>query len=225
MTSARARSICRAWQWTPLWATLEWSYGLLSEAQRVLLARLSVFSGAWTLPASEAVGIVEADLDAVDTLAALVAQSLVRVDDSGPDEPRFRLLQTVRAYAAERLTERGETDATVGLLARYLIGVVQAVGDDLKGRAHRAAAERLDRERDEIRSAIDWAIKVDDAETVGPLLTPLLTYWWSRGLLPMTYDLAEQAAALPSAARLTPYAAALLLCAQGTAMVVVGHPA
>jgi tetratricopeptide (TPR) repeat protein len=102
---------------------------------------------------------------------------------------------------------------------------LQAVGDDLKGTAHRAAAERLDRERDEIRSAIDWAIEVDDAETVGRLLAPLLTYWWSRGLLPMTYDLAEQAAALPSAARLTPYAAALLLCAQGTAMVVVGQNA
>jgi predicted ATPase len=206
-------------------ATLEWSYGLLSEAQRVLLARLSVFSGAWTLAASEAVGIVEGDLDAVDTLGALVAQSLVRVDERGPDEPRFRMLQTVRAYAAERLTEHGETDATVGRLARYLIGVVHAVGDDLKGTAHLAAAERLDRERDEIRSAIDWAIEVDDAETVGRLLTPLLTYWWSRGLLPMTYDLAERAAALPSAARLTPYAAALLLCAQGTAMVVVGQNA
>jgi tetratricopeptide (TPR) repeat protein len=102
---------------------------------------------------------------------------------------------------------------------------LQAVGDDLKGTAHRAAAERLDRERDEIRSAIDWAIEVDDAETVGRLLAPLLTYWWSRGLLPMTYDLAEQAAALPSAARLTPYAAALLLCAQSTAMVVVGQNA
>jgi predicted ATPase len=206
-------------------ATLEWSYGLLSEDQRVLLARLSVFSGAWTLAASEAVGIVDADLDAVDTLAALVAQSLVRVDDSGPDEPRFRMLQTVRAYAAERLTDRGETDATAGRLARYLIGVVDAVGGDLGGTAHRAAAERLDRERDEIRSAIDWAIEVDDAETVGRLLTPLLTYWWSRGLLPTTYDLAEQAAALPSAAHLTPYATALLLCAQGSAMVVVGRTA
>ena len=204
-------------------ATLEWSYGLLSEAQRVLLARLSVFSGAWTLAASEAVGIVEADLDAVDTLAALVAQSLVRVDESGPDEPRFRMLQTVRAYAAERLTERGETDATVSRLAHYLIGVVQAVGGDLGGPAHRSVAERLDRERDEIRSAIDWALRADDAETVGRLLTPLLTYWWSRGLLPMTHDLAEQAAALPSAARLAPYAAALLLCARGSAMVVVGQ--
>jgi len=204
---------------------LEWSYGLLGEAQRVLLARLSVFTGAWTLAASEAVGTLDGDLDAVDTLAALVAQSLVRIDESDPDEPRFRMLETVRAYAAERLAERGELDATVGRLARYLIGVVQTVRDDLQGPAHRAAAERLDRERDEIRSAIDWALKVDDAETVGWLLTPLLTYWWSRGLLPMTHDLAEKAAALPSAARLTPYPSALLLGAQGMARVVVGQTA
>jgi predicted ATPase len=206
-------------------ATIEWSYDLLSEAQRVLLARLSVFSGAWTIEACEAVGIVDGDLDAVDTLSALVTQSLVRVDESAPDKPRFRMLDTVRAYAAERLAERGETNATVARLARYLIDVVQAVRNDLQGPAHRAVAERLDRERDEIRSAIDWALKVDDAETVGWLLTPLLTYWWSRGLLPMTHDLAEKAAALPSAARLAPYASALLLGAQGMAMVVVGQTA
>jgi predicted ATPase len=79
---------------------------VLGEAQRVLLARLSVFTGAWTLAASEAVGTLDGDLDAVDTLAALVAQSLVRVDESDPDEPRFRMLETVRAYAAERLAKR-----------------------------------------------------------------------------------------------------------------------
>jgi len=140
-----------------------------------------------------------------------------------PEGSSAALEPIIDLYAAERLAERGETDATVGRLARYLIGVVQTVRNDLQGPAYRAAAERLDRERDEIRSAIDWALKVDDAETVGWLLTPLLTYWWSRGLLPMTHDLAEKAAALPSAARLAPYASALLLGAQGMAMVVVGQ--
>jgi predicted ATPase len=206
-------------------ATIEWSYELLGEAPRILLARLSVFTGAWTLPACEAVGTIDGDLDAVDTLASLVAQSLVRVDESDPDEPRFRMLDMVRAYAAERLSDRNEVDAAVARLAAYLVGVVQVVREELQGSAHRAAAERLDRERDEIRSAIDWALTVDDAETVGWLLTPLLTYWWSRGLLPMTHDLAEKAAALPSAAHLSPYASALLLGAQGMAMVVVGRTA
>jgi hypothetical protein len=204
-------------------ATIEWSYGLLDEGSRALLDRLSVFKGAWTIAACEAVGSVDGGQDAVDTLASLVAQSLVRVDESDPDEARFRMLDVVRAYAAERLTERDEVDATVARLAQYLIDVVRAVRDDLQGSAHRAAAERLDRERDEIRSAIDWAIAVDDAETVGWLLTPLLTYWWSRGLLPTVHDLADQGAALPSAAHLAPYGSALLLGAQGMGMAVVGR--
>jgi predicted ATPase len=206
-------------------ATIEWCYGLLGEAPQTLLARLSVFRGAWTLGACEVVGTLNGDLDAVETLASLVSQSLVRVDESVPDEPRFRMLDTVRAYAAERLADRGEVGLTVSRLAHYLIGVVQTVRDDLQGSAHRVAAERLDRERDEIRSAIDWAIEVDDAETVGWLLTPLLTYWWSRGLLPKTHALAEKAAALPSAANLSPYGSALLLGAQGMALAVVGRHA
>jgi tetratricopeptide (TPR) repeat protein len=135
------------------------------------------------------------------------------------------MLSTIRAYAAERLAERGEVDATIGRLARYLIGVVWAVRDDLQGPRHRAAADRLDRERDEILSAIGWALRSDDADTVGRLLTPLFTYWWSRGLLSMTHELAEEAAALPSAAGLSLYASALLLGARGMAMVMVGQNA
>jgi predicted ATPase len=205
-------------------ATIEWSYDLLGEAPRAMLDRLSVFSGAWTLDACEAVGTRDGEEDAaVDTLASLVAQSLVRVDETDPDEPRFRMLDVVRAYAAERLVARGEVFATTARLARYLIEVVREVRDDLQGPAHRAAAERVDHERDDIRAAIDRAIATDDAATVGLLLTPLLTYWWSRGLLPMTHELAEKAAALPSATHLDPYNSALLLGAQGMAMVVVGR--
>jgi predicted ATPase len=204
-------------------ATIEWSYSLLGEAERSLLARLSVFSGAWTINAAEAVGTVDGDLDAMDSLSSLVAQSLVGTDAPDPSGLRFRMLGGIRAYAGERLVERGETDATVGRLAAYLIDLVWEVRDALQGPEHRSAAERLDRERDEIRSAIDWALQTDDAETVARLLTPLFTYWWSRGLLPMTHELAEKAAALPSASELSPYVSALLLGAQGMAMVITGE--
>jgi predicted ATPase len=206
-------------------ATIEWSYGLLGEDSRALLDRLSVFNGAWTLEACEAIGSLDNEHDAVDTLASLVAQSLVRVDETDPDEPRFRMLDVVRTYAAERLAERGEVEATVAGLARYLIDVVRAVRGDLQGSAHRAAATRLDRERDEIRSALDGAIAGDDAETVSWLLTPLITYWWSRGLLPMVHERAEQAATLPSAAHLAPYGSGLLLGARGMGMAIVGRTA
>jgi len=135
------------------------------------------------------------------------------------------MLNTIRAYAREQLAERGEADATILRLTRYLFRFVETVRDALQGPDHRAVSERLDRERDEIRSAVDWALRTDDAETVGRLLTPLFTYWWSRGLLPMTSELAEQAAALPSAASLAPYASALLLGARGISMVMIGRAA
>ena len=203
-------------------ATIEWSHSLLSEAERTLLARLSVFTGTWTLRATDAVGTVDGDLDAFDTLTSLVAQSLIRTDESDPDEPRFRMLETLRTYAFERLEERGEVDQAFERLATYLLDVVAEVRDGLQGSHHRDAAERLDRERDEITSAIAWALTADHAETVGGLLTPLFTYWWSRGLLPMTHHMAEKAAQLPSAANLVPYQAALLLGARGMSMVMVG---
>jgi predicted ATPase len=163
-------------------ATIEWSYSLLGEAERALLARLSVFTGSWTVEASDAVGTVDGDLDAVDTLASLLAQSLILIDESDPVEPRFRMLNTIRAYARGQLTERGEADATIIRLTRYLLRFVETVPDALQGPDHRAVSERLDRERDEIRSAVGWALRTDDAETVGRLLSPLFIYWWSRGL-------------------------------------------
>jgi predicted ATPase len=206
-------------------ATIQWSYSLLGEAERVLLARLSVFTGSWTVEASDAVGTVDGDLDAVDTLASLLAQSLILIDESDRAEPCFRMLNTIRVFAQEQLAERGETDAAISRLTRYMVRVVEAVRADLPGPEHQAVSERLDRQRDEIRSAIDWALRTDDAETVALLLTSLFIYWWSRGLLPMTHELAERAAALPSATRLTPDTAAFLLAARGSSLLMIGRPA
>ena len=206
-------------------ATIQWSYSLLGEADRALLARLSLFTGSWTMEAADVVGTVGGDLDAVEQLASLLSQSLILTDESDPAEPRFRMLNTIRAYAREQLAARGEAEATVIRLTRYLVGVVETVRDALQGPDHRSAGERLDRERDEIRSAADWAVQADDAETVGRLLAPLFTYWWSRGLLPMTSELAERAALLPSAASLPPYPSALLLGARGISMVMTGRAA
>jgi predicted ATPase len=206
-------------------ATIQWSYSLLGEVEQALLARLSVFAGSWTVEASEAVGTVDGDLDAIDTLASLLAQSLILIDESDPAEPSFRMLNTIRLFAAEQLADRGETDAAIARLTRYTVRAVESVRDALPGREHRAASERLDRERDDIRSAIDWALRTDDAETVAQLLDSLFIYWWSRGLLPMTYELAERAAALPSAATLPPDASAFLLAARGSSVLMIGRPA
>jgi predicted ATPase len=204
-------------------ATIEWSYSLLGEDERTLLARLSVFRGAWTLEASEAVGAVDGDLDVLEALSSLAAQSLIRIesDESGP---RFRMLDAIRAYARERLVERDEGETTVARLAAYLVSVVSTVRDELHGPEHRSASERLDRVRDEMQSAIHGALQTDDALTVVGLLTPLFTYWWSRGLLGMTAEVAEKTAALPSAAYLEAHESARLLGTWGMAMVMTGRP-
>jgi predicted ATPase len=204
--------------------TIQWSYSLLSEAERTLLTRLSVFTGSWTVEASDAVGTVDGDLDAVDNLASLLAQSLILTDESDPAEPSFRMLNTIRVFAREQLDDRGEGEATIIRLNRYLVRLVESVRDALQGPEHRTVSERLDREQDEIRSAIDWALRADDAETVGRLLASLFIYWWSRGLLPMTHELAEQAAALPSAASLPPAASVFLLAARGISLISMGRP-
>ena len=206
-------------------ATIQWSYSLLGQAERALLARLSVFTGSWTVEAADAVGAAEGDLDAVDTLASLLAQSLILIDESDPAEPCFRMLNTIRVFAAEQLADRGEADATVIRLNGYLLRLVESVRDALPGPDHRAVGERLDRERDDIRSAIDWALRTDDADTVGRLLASLFIYWWSRGLLSMTHELAEQAAALPSAASLPPASTAFLLSARGMSLLMIGRAA
>jgi len=203
-------------------ATVEWSHSLLGPAERALLARLSVFTGAWTLEGADAVGSVEGDLDVLDTLSSLVAQSLVSADERAADEPRFRMLDTVRAYARERLAERGEREATLRRLSDYLCAFAAAAGPRLEGPDNRQWASRVDDELTDLRSMTRWAIAADDAETAIRLTAPLFTYWWSRGLLSQQSEAAEEVAALPSAARLPPAAAALLLWARGMFRIARG---
>ncbi len=211
-------------------ATVEWSHSLLGDDERALLARLSVFAGAWTLEGAEAVGAARpeagkdgaGDLSVLDTLSSLVAQSLVSTDEQAADEPRFRMLDTVRAYARERLAERGEREATLRRLADYLCAFAVEAGPLLEGPDNRVWTARVDDELADLRSLTRWAVAADDAELAIKLTSPLFTYWWSRGLLSQQSEAAEQVAALPSASRLPPAAAALLLWARGMFRIARG---
>ena len=206
-------------------ATIEWSYGLLSPAERAVLDRLSVFTGAFSLAAAEAVA-AEPGHDLLDTLSSLVAQSMVGPagEDEG-GEPRFGMLGTVRTYARERLEAGTEREATLGRLTAWLRSFAEQAGPGLAGPGNGQWARRVDAEADDLRSMMRWAISTDDAETVVRLAAPLFPYWWSRGLLAPMRELAGQAAELPSASRLPPDAAALLLWAQGMLRIAVGDVA
>jgi predicted ATPase/predicted Ser/Thr protein kinase len=139
-------------------ATIDWSYGLLDDAQRTLLARLSVFAGGCTLEAAEVV--CGADLD---TLTALVEQSLVR-EEAIFGEPRYTLLETVREYAFERLQERGEEEAYCRRHLDYFLALAEEVEPLLFGAAKTRQLDRLELELDNLRAALGLAIDSGAAE-------------------------------------------------------------
>jgi predicted ATPase/DNA-binding SARP family transcriptional activator len=166
-------------------ATVDWSYQLLTDAERVLLRRLSVFRGSWTLPAMQAVA-AQAPLDppgAVDLLGRLVDRSLVVLDrarghrDGGP---RYHLLETIRQYAAERLAEAGETDAVALAHAGYLTALADRAETELRGDGQARWLPRLATERDDIDAALAWctAHATEEPDAALRLVAPLGWYWY-----------------------------------------------
>jgi predicted ATPase len=203
--------------------TVAWSHELLTDAERALLARLSVCSGGCTLDTAEAIGAVDDDVDVLETLAALVGHSLVTPADTGEGEPRFRMLELVRAFADERLTERGEAGTTRQRLAEHLAGVSAAAGPSLTGPDQASWRARLDAEAPDLLAALRWAVAADRADLAVAIAAPLARWWWSRGLLGEMAELADATAGLPSAAALPPAPAALLHWARGATRIALGR--
>ncbi|HSK65987.1 MAG TPA: helix-turn-helix domain-containing protein [Anaerolineales bacterium] len=174
-------------------ASIDWSWNLLTDPERALLRRLTIFAGGWTLEAAESVcstkGSIEPQ-DVVDLMTQLVAKSLViAIDQPGP-ERRFHLHETIRQYAHEKLIEAGEQENIRGQLLKYLL--------DLSGRAEAALHgphqmewyNRLADERDNLRVALEHASRPDastaDLEAGLSISAKLVDYWvasdYSEGL-------------------------------------------
>ncbi|HEY2521813.1 MAG TPA: DUF4062 domain-containing protein [Streptosporangiaceae bacterium] len=205
-------------------ATIDWSYSLLGPSDQALLAQLSIFTGAWTLEAAEAVGSTGEVTDVLTTLSSLVEQSLVLARHHGGDvEPEFTMFEAVRAYARERLEERGEYETTLSRLTDFLRGFTAEAGAGLQERDNRVWAERVDGYLSDLRTVMAHAIAADDAETVVAISAPLFSYWWSHGQMAEMRDLAEHAAALRSAATLPPHMSALLLWGRGMLRITSGQ--
>ncbi|HEY7010493.1 MAG TPA: BTAD domain-containing putative transcriptional regulator [Jatrophihabitantaceae bacterium] len=137
-------------------ATVDWSFALLTEQEKTVLLRLAVFRGGWTLEAAEAVvpdHVIE-EADVVDTIARLVERSLVAMEASSTS--RYRMLETVREYAAEQLQTSGDHEAIANRHAAYFAGLVDAGDRDLRGHGQRAALARLRDEQPNIRAALSW---------------------------------------------------------------------
>ncbi|MGY1660788.1 ATP-binding protein [Geodermatophilus sp. SYSU D00705] len=203
--------------------TIAWSHDLLTEPERALLARLSICAGGFTLDTAEAIGAADDDLDVLEGLSSLVGHSLVSPADAGAAEPRFRMLGLVRAFAAERLRERGEEEDTRSRLAAHLAEFAREAGAGLSGPEHRLWLARLEAEAADLQAALRWAVDGDRAELAVRLTAPLARWWWARGLLVDMAELAERTAALPSAAHLARGPAGRLLWARAATRIALGR--
>jgi predicted ATPase/class 3 adenylate cyclase len=145
--------------------TVDWSYDLLAPRERKLLNRLGVFAGGFTLDAAESVAAGNGieTFDVLDSLGQLVDKSLV-VADPTPVGTRYRLLETIRQYALERLDDAGETDTTRRRHATWCAGLVAQASVGMQGRDEAAWRDRLGREFDNVRAALTWATGADDAD-------------------------------------------------------------
>ncbi|MGK5440458.1 BTAD domain-containing putative transcriptional regulator [Micromonospora sp. URMC 105] len=163
---------------------IDWSWGLLTGAERALLRRLAVFADSCTLSAAERVcaGAAVPREDVLDLLARLVDRSLVVVVDN-PDGVRYRLLESVAAYCAERLRQADEDDRVHERYQRYYIDLVEQADGHLRGRDQRQWLERLDLESTNIRRAFDRAVHDGAADRALRLANGMAWYWFLRGRL------------------------------------------
>ena len=159
-------------------ATVDWSYDLLSEPERVLLRRLSVFRGAWSLDAVHAVAGEDLDrTDVVDTLSRLVERSLVAVDRHG--DQRYHLLETIREYAGRRLVETGEADRVASAHVGYLTDLAEKAERELRGDGQAKWLPRLAAERNDIEAALAWCLaNTDTHPDAGLWLVGSLGWYW-----------------------------------------------
>ncbi|MEO3973543.1 BTAD domain-containing putative transcriptional regulator [Streptomyces sp. CAU 1734] len=158
-------------------AVIDWSWELLGDDERAVLRRLSVFAGGCTLDAAETV--CGSGLDVLDPLIRLVDRSLVTVDDG----PRYRLPESVAAYALERLAEAGETGAVGERHHSFCAGLVERAADRLRGPEQRHWLTRLDAESANLRVALEWAVRTEDAAGAARIALGSAWYWFLRGRL------------------------------------------
>jgi predicted ATPase/class 3 adenylate cyclase len=140
-------------------SAIAWSYDLLHEAERALFRRLASFVGGCTLDAAEAVCNGEGDLeiDVLDGVTSLVARSLLRQLDGPDGEPRFGMLETIREFASEQLDARGETATLRDRHLAHYLAFAQAVKPELQGPRQAVSFDRLERENDNLRAALEWS--------------------------------------------------------------------
>ncbi len=159
-------------------ATLDWSYDLLSVAERSLFAHLAVFVGGWSLEAAESVCDADDEAEVLHHMSALVDKSLVKQRADIQHEARFTMLETVREYALERLEESGELERLRRRHAAYFLKMAEEAELALQGPLQAAWLDRLETEHDNFRAALSWSLTSQGDTEMGLRLTGALSHFW-----------------------------------------------
>jgi non-specific serine/threonine protein kinase len=165
-----------------LQALIDWSYDLLSEVERVLLRRLSVFAGGWTLEAAETVCAgdgIQPD-DVLDLLAHLVDKSLVLVEERH-GEARYRMLDTIQQYAREKALESGDAARVRARHLDFFVMVAEEAEVQLRSANQLIWLNRLEAEHDNLRAALGWTQGSGETELGLRLAGALIWFWLLRG--------------------------------------------
>jgi predicted ATPase/class 3 adenylate cyclase len=196
---------------------IAWSHDLLDPAERVLFARLSVFTGGWTLAAAEAVCDPERlGLDLLDGLASLVDKSLIRRSELD-GEYRFSMLETIREFGLEQLRAGEDFDAVRQRHGEHFVGLAVEAEPHLTAEDQGEWLDRCDREHPNLRAALRWAIEAGEAARAQGSAGGLWRFWQQRGHLAEGRRWLEEVLAMPSGQGATPSRAKALLGAGGVA--------
>jgi predicted ATPase/class 3 adenylate cyclase len=174
-------------------AAIQWGYDLLTADEQRLLDQLSVFRGGFDLPGAESISGA-GDVDVLGLVTSLVEKSFVVPDI---DTARYRLLETIRQYAAARLSERGETDAVAERHAAFIIAFAEEAGDGVDGPEQIRWLSALETERDNLRAALEW-LRDHESPQLLHLSSSVWRFWLLRRRPQEGREWLRQALRIPS---------------------------
>ena len=163
-----------------LFALIDWSHNLLSEAERILLRRLAVFAGGWSLDAEQKVCGEGIDGDVLDLLTHLVDKSLVAVEEE-TEEARYRLPETIRQYARGKLFESGESEQVRNHHLDFFLHFAEIAEPKLRSAEQIEWLERVETEHDNLRAALAWSLESRKSNLALQLAGALYYFWVLRG--------------------------------------------
>lgn len=189
-------------------ATMDWSHELLSAEEQKLLRTLSVFAGSWTQASAASVCKVGKELR--DSLSQLVERSLVMREAQEEGLTRFRLLETVQQYAAEKLEESGESQSVHQALTEHFVSVVKEAEPELRGPKQAKWLGVMEAEQENLLASIAWCQEQGLAESALLMTRCLAWFWLVRGYLGFGRSILSKVLALPTEGKQTRLRAQLM---------------